>query len=148
MSVESALEEALETLQDSRKGFEAAAEKLRGDDQVGLASRFEEIARQRKDFAAEIVRLGSAHGHTVADSGTMTAAVHRAWMSLRDAVSGSDPEAILEVARTGESHAVSEFEKLTDDDDLDERTRNTLARQLEAIRATRDELDQLEDLHD
>ena len=41
----------------------------------------------------------------------MAGKLHRGWMSLKDALAGSDPDGVLEAAEQGEDHAVGEYDK-------------------------------------
>ena len=65
--------------------------------------------------------------------------MHRGWISLKDALTGSSPDAVLKAAQTGEDHAVSEYQKALDAD-LSDGLRTVVDRQYQDVVAARDEV--------
>src|SRR4051794_11564822 len=128
----------LETLEDGRKGFSDAADKLRDSDQPDIATTFARFAEQRAGFITELKGLAADYGDVVDDSGSTGGAVHRGWISLKDALTGSDHRHVVSAALTGEKHAVSEFQKALDAD-ISPTLHTVVERQLAAITAARDE---------
>lgn len=141
---EKVAKELVETLKDGERGFASAAEKLRDSDRPEWATTLENLSKQRADFQAEIVALGHQYGEDVDESGTVAAALHRGWISLRDALTGADPKGVLGAAVTGENHAVSEFEKALKAD-LSSGFREVVSRQHAAVVAARDQVQALQD---
>jgi uncharacterized protein (TIGR02284 family) len=103
--------ELVETLKDGERGFASAAEKLRDGDHPEWATTLQRLSEQRLGFHREIVAQGHDYGEDVDESGSVTASLHRGWISLKDALTGDDPSGVLKAALTGEDHAVSEYEK-------------------------------------
>lgn len=136
---ETAAKELVETLRDGEHGFATAAEKLRDSDRAEWATTLERFASQRADFRREIVALGHAYDDDVDTSGTVTAALHRGWISLKDALTGDDAGSVLGAAVTGENHAVSEYESALEKD-LSPGFRDVVTRQHAAVVAARDEV--------
>ena len=132
---EKAAKELVETLKDGERGFAEAAEKVRDGEHP--------LSAQRAGFWREIVDLGHQYGDDVDESGSVAAAVHRGWLSLKDAVTGDDPSAVLKAASTGEDHAVSEYEKALELD-LSAGFREVVTRQHQAVVAARDEVKALQ----
>jgi uncharacterized protein (TIGR02284 family) len=135
--------ELVETLKDGERGFSTAAEKVRDGDHPEWAPILERLSDQRVGFAREIVALGHDYGEDVDESGTVTARLHRGWISLKDALTGDDPEAVLKAALTGEDHAVSEYEKALQQD-LSPGFHEVVSRQHAAVLAARDEVKALQ----
>ena len=71
--------------------------------------------------------------------GSAAAALHRGWISLKDALTGDDAGSVLGAAVTGEDHAVSEYEKGLEQD-LSAGFREVLRTQHAAVVAARDEV--------
>jgi uncharacterized protein (TIGR02284 family) len=140
---EKAAKELVETLKDGERGYSDAAEKLRDSDRREWASTMERLSGQRAEFRREIVGLGHAYGDDVDTSGSAVAALHRGWMSLKDAVTGDDAGSVLGAAATGEDHTVSEYEKALAMD-LSAGFREVVARQHAAVVAARDEVKALQ----
>ncbi len=129
----------VETLKDGERGFASAADKLRDSDRAEWATTLQRLSEQRADFRGEIVALGHAYGDDVDESGSVAAAVHRGWISLKDALTGDDAGGVLGAAVTGENHAVSEYESALKQD-LSPGFREVVARQHAAVVAARDEV--------
>lgn len=140
---EKVAKELVETLKDGRTGFASAAEKLRDSDRPEVAATLERLSEQRETFARDIVAMGHEYGDDVDKSGTVTAALHRGWLSLKDALTGDDPSGVLGAAVTGEDHAVTEYEKALDED-LSDGFRSVVQQQHAAIVAARDEVKALQ----
>jgi uncharacterized protein (TIGR02284 family) len=135
--------ELVETLKDGENGYSSAADKVRDGDHAAWATTLQRFAEQRADFRREIVELGEDYGDDVDESGTATAALHRGWIALKDALTGDDPEGVLSAAVTGEDHAVSEYEKALQAD-LSAGFREVVTRQHAAVLAARDEVKALQ----
>lgn len=136
--------ELVETLRDGERGFAQAAERLRESDRPEWAATLQRFSEQRAAFRTEIVDLGHEYHEDVDESGTVAAALHRGWISLKDALTGDDAGAVLDAALTGEDHAVSEYEKALEGD-LSAGFRDLVARQHQAVLAARDEVKALRD---
>lgn len=135
--------ELVETLKDGERGFAEAAEKLRDGDHPEWATTLQRLSEQRAGFHREIVALGHDYGEDVDESGTLAAKVHRGWISLKDALTGDEPDGVLKAALTGEDHAVSEYEKALQQD-ISPGFREVVSRQLAAVRVARDEVKALQ----
>ena len=131
--------ELVETLKDGQRGFASAAEQLRDGDRREWASTLQRLSEQRAGFHREIVDLGHEYGDDVDEGGTLTAALHRGWISLKDALTGDDAGAVLDAAATGEDHAVSEYEKALQQD-LSSGFREVVSRQHAAVLTARDQV--------
>lgn len=140
---EKAAKELVETLRDGEKGFASLAEKVQDGEHAEWATTLRRLSEQRAGFAREIVELGHEYGDDVDEGGTATAALHRGWLSLKDALTGDDPGAALGAAVTGEDHAVTEYEKALEMD-LSDGFRDVVSRQHQAVVAARDEVKALQ----
>lgn len=134
-----AAQELVETLKDGERGFATAAEKLRDSDHPQWAETLQRFSQQRAEFCQEIVAMGHEYNDDVDESGTVAAALHRGWISLKDALTGDDAGSVLGAAVTGENHAVSEYEKALEQD-LSAGFREVVTRQHAAVVAARDEV--------
>lgn len=88
-------------------------------------------------MADELRSMARAYGDVVDSDGSSLAAVHRGWISLKDAITSTDSGAVINAATTGEDHAVQTFENALDEEiSLDLRMK--VADQLTEIRSARD----------
>jgi uncharacterized protein (TIGR02284 family) len=136
----------IETLEDGKKGFSDAAEKLAESNRSDLASKFRNFSSQREQFAAELRQMAGNYGDsTKGEKGSTAGALHRGWMAVKDALSGSDPDGVLDAAEQGEDHAVSEYERALDNADISIDLRNVIERQYAEVQAAHNEVRSLRD---
>ncbi len=135
-------EELVETAEDGKEGYTHGAENLTESGQSEAAATFTRLAEQRRQYAVELRALAGAYGDDVDEGGSTAAAVHRGWMKLKDAVTGSGPQSILSTALTGEDHAIKEYESALAED-LSPDLRSLAERQLVEIRAARGQVEAL-----
>jgi len=129
----------IEVLEDGKKGFAEGADKLKALDRPDLASMFERHAQQRQQFSSQLESMAQAYGDDIDEDGSVAAAVHRGWMSLKDAISGSDPDGVLTAAVQGEDHAVETYESALAED-ISPDLRTTVQSQLAEITTARREV--------
>jgi uncharacterized protein (TIGR02284 family) len=145
MSTDAAVtKDLIQTLEDGKDGFAKGADKLQGDDATQIAATFRELSAQRAKMSDELQELAKDYGDDIEESGTVAAALHRGWMSLKDVVAGSDPKGVLDVAEQGEDHAVQEFEKALQAD-ISAGLRTVVERQLLDVRSAHDQVKALRD---
>lgn len=99
----------IHTLEDGKNGFEAAATKLADDGRPDVAAQFARFATERGQMAAELKGIAKNYGDTPPENGTAAGALHRGWMGLKDALTGSDADAVIASAERGEDHAMEQF---------------------------------------
>lgn len=145
MSTDAAVtKDLIQTLEDGKEGFAKGAEKLAESDRPELATAFRQNSQQRDRMAAELQEMAKSYGDQIDDSGTMVGTLHRGWMSLKDALSGSGPDGVLDAAEQGEDHAVKEYEKALGGD-ISPPLRTVVERQLGEVRAAHDQVKALRD---
>ncbi|UWR21195.1 PA2169 family four-helix-bundle protein [Sulfitobacter sp. S190] len=91
-----ALSDLYTTLIDSRDGYEQAAELI---DTPRLKSLFEDMQSNRARQAEEVRAYLSDANVELDDDGTLLAAAHRNFLSLREFVSNDDEDIVEEVIR-------------------------------------------------
>ena len=84
---------------DSRDGFRHAAGEMKSAPIVKL---FRELAEERARQAAELQHFVAINEKEPKREGSLAGAVHRTWITVRDAVSGSQSETVLAEAERGE----------------------------------------------
>ena len=133
---EKTTEDLVKTLKNGEEGFRKASERLSESDSAELGAEFMTYSQQRAQFAAELVSMAKSYGDEVAERTTVPAAVHRGWITVKDVLTGSSPEAVLKAALTGEDHAVSEYEDAMKTD-ISADLRTVLSRQFAEVSSTR-----------
>lgn len=141
------VENLMVTLQDGRMGFRQAAEQLRDDGHGELASEMEELSQQRERLIRELRTETRVHAAFEEEgSGSTAGALHRGWMTLKDALTGDDPHAILAAAERGEDHAKNEYRKALQEQ-LPDDLREIVVRQAAEIETAHDRVKALRDQH-
>src|SRR5690606_27428727 len=92
------LEDLIETLEDGRKGFEQAAERIENSDEPSIAIDLRRFSQERAEFSVELREVATRYGFEIDEEGSMAGSLHRGWLSLKDALTGDDPKAVLEAA--------------------------------------------------
>ena len=141
---EQVTQDLIETLEDGKTGFTKAADKLADDHRPDLARRFRDYADQRARFADELRNLAARYGDRIDEEGSLAGALHRGWMSIKDAVAGADPDGVLDVAEQGEDHAKAEYHKALESD-ISAHLRQVVERQQREVIAVHDAVRSLRD---
>ncbi len=145
-NITSILEDLIETLEDGRKGFEQVADHIEATGDEAMVVDLRHLSRQREEFSVELRTIAAQHGVEIQEEGTVAGSLHRGWMSLKDALTGADPKAVLAAAETGEDHAVSEFDEALKKN-LPADVLSVIERQAEAVRRAHDAVKALRDSH-
>lgn len=141
----SLIENLLDTVQDGKKGFAEAAEKLDADGNELLAAEMRELSQQRLRLSNELKALAAAEGAPIENgNGSVAGAMHRSWMAVRDALSGDDPHAVLAAAEQGEDHAVAEYQRALAHE-MPASVHSVITRQLDEVKNAHDRVRALRD---
>lgn len=124
----------IQTLENGKLGFEAAAEKL-DTERPDVAASFRTFAQERATMSTELASIAAAYGDDIEQRSTVAGALHRGWIAVKDALTSDDATAVINAAETGEAHAVKEYEEAVADTDVSPEFRVILARQLASVQA-------------
>jgi uncharacterized protein (TIGR02284 family) len=94
-----ALQDLIQANIDSHNGFRHAARAL---DDLTLRSTFEQLAQDRRRHADELAHCLCWNGEQPRREGSVAAAVHHTWMSIRELLSTDDRFALLCETERGE----------------------------------------------
>jgi len=130
------LNELIETSMDGEKGFALAAKDSKD---ASLASVFREGGQSCRTAAAELQDQVRMLGGNPATDGSMKAAVHRGWISLKSAASTRDSKAILEECERGEDYAKAKYGEALRHD-LPPAVRELVERQYRGVVANHDRI--------
>lgn len=92
---------------DSEDGLSDASENIGNAE---IAALFRSITGERNKMATELQDLIRDFGDEAPVSGTISGALHRTWLDLRNSLSGQDPHSILVEAERGENYMKREYE--------------------------------------
>ena len=135
----------IEYARDGQEGFKHAAEHANSPE---LREFFMDCSNQRAQFVTELQSLQSLQGEDSPDNdGSMTGALHRAWIDIRSVVTQRDDQATLEEAERGEDAAVSAYREALEEADppLPENVASVIRSQAALVKQTHDRVRELRD---
>lgn len=130
----------IETTLDSADGYRKAAETA---DNPRFKAMFEERARKRSQICSELKTEVRTFGGEPKEDGSMLAASHRAFLDLKDKVTGSDDKAIIDEVERGEDFIKQKYAKAVNDEDLAPGVRSAIDRAYMSIKSDHDEISAL-----
>jgi uncharacterized protein (TIGR02284 family) len=126
------LNSLIETTIDSVDGYRRSAEEASNS---RFASSFRDRASEREQVVSKLRDQVRALGGAPEDDGSLLAAAHRQFLSLRDAVTGSDDGAVIAEVDRGESHLDNKWQAALADNDLSGETQNVIRSCYESVRS-------------
>lgn len=136
----SILNTLIATLLDSIDGYQKSA----GDiDNQALADKFTARARERQSAVTKLQAAVASAGGKPEDEGTMLAGAHRAFINLKEAVTGRNDKAIVAEIERGEDYLKEKFETALTDTDLSPAGRAAADEAWQSVRAGHEEMSAL-----
>ena len=111
---------------DAEKGYQEAAESVKDAE---LKTLFLAQSRQRTEFATELDREIHALGGEPDNGTSLASDLHRAWINVKSAISGSSDKAVAEECQRGDAEALSDYSEVLEQTDIAASTRELLLRQ-------------------
>ena len=139
--VESTLNELVETSKDGEKGFRKAAQDAQSAE---LKSLFDTCATRCAQGATELQNAIRASGGEPERGGSVAGKLHRGWISLKEAVTSRDDQAILEECERGEDYAKAQYKKALEQE-LPAEVSALVERQYQGVVANHDRVRALRD---
>ncbi len=109
--VGSLLNELIEVCLDGEHGYRTAAADVKNSELQGIFLRY---ADQRAKFAKELKAEAQRLGVAPAETGTVSGALHRGWIELKAALTGSSIGSIVAACETGEDSADAAYGQAVD----------------------------------
>jgi uncharacterized protein (TIGR02284 family) len=131
----SVLNSLIETTIDSVDGYRRSAQEATNS---RFSAAFLERANEREQVVSQLRDQVRQLGGNPEDDGSVLAAAHRAFLSLRDKVTGSDDAAVIAEVDHGESYLNGKWETALRDDQLSTETRSLIQSCYDSVREGRD----------
>jgi uncharacterized protein (TIGR02284 family) len=131
----SVLNSLIETTIDSVDGYRRSAQEATNS---RFSAAFLERANERDQIVSKLRDEVRRLGGNPEDDGSVLAAAHRAFLSLRDKVTGSDDAAVIAEVDHGESYLNGKWETALRDDKLSQETRSLVQQSYDSVREGRD----------
>jgi uncharacterized protein (TIGR02284 family) len=130
----------IEICRDGQTGFAEASERLSDPHWKTFCL---EQSRQRAKFVGELQQQVQWLGGDPENTGSATAAIHRAWINLKAALGGGD-SSIMAACETGEDAAVSAYKNVLEKG-LPANVRQLVTQQYESVKASHDRVKAMRD---
>jgi len=130
----------IETSRDGEEGFRTCAEGVKSPQ---LKQMFEHAASRCRQAVSELQAKVRGLGGDLERSGSVSGAVHRAWVDIKSTITGMDEAAVLTECERGEDVARRAYEEALAKD-LPPDIRSVVARQYEGVRQHQDQVRQLQ----
>lgn len=137
------LEDLVETLEDSRQGYDSAADQLAEDGYHEIANELRGYSSQRARFSSELREMAVSRGFLIDANGSVAGLLHRRWLSLRETLGSDKAASVLSTAAKGEARAQEEYEKALRVA-LPEEVRSVVAHQATEVAAAHERIRALE----
>ena len=127
----------IKTTIDSVDGYRSAAEDANNNQFQVI---FSERANERQHVADELRQHVRSFGGDPQDDGSILAGAHRAFMDLRDAITGRDDKAVIAEVERGEDHIKAKFESALEDVNLGTETRTLISKCYDSVKSGHDQM--------
>ena len=131
----SVLNGLIETTIDSVDGYRRSAQEATNS---RFSAEFLERANEREQVVSQLRDRVRQLGGSPEDDGGVLAAAHRAFLTLRDRVTGSDDASVIAEVDHGESYLNNKWETALQDGNLSPQTRSLIQSSYQSIREGRD----------
>lgn len=135
------LNDLIETSRDGEYGFRTSAEHAQSSELKTLLTRHAEECRSA---AQDLMALVRQLGGKAEESGSVSGALHRGWVSVRSALSGHTDQATLDECERGEDVAVASYRKALKQE-LPAAIRSVVERQAQGAQRNHDQIKALRD---
>jgi uncharacterized protein (TIGR02284 family) len=137
------LEDLVETSKDGEYGFRTSAEHVKNPEIQRL---FLQRADECRMAAQELQRMIVQQGGKIEDeSGSVSGAMHRGWVSVKGTLSGYTDLAMLEEVERGEDTALKRYREALKDTTLPAEVRSLIERQMQGVQRNHDQVRALRD---
>ena len=129
------LNSLIETTLDSADGYKQAATKAKNPQYKDL---FQQFASERRQVVDELQSEVRSLGGNPEDDGSVLAAGHRAFLKLRDTVTGADDTSVVDEVERGEDFIKAKYEEALEDDELSAHVRDCVVRAFGSVKSGHD----------
>jgi uncharacterized protein (TIGR02284 family) len=136
------LNDVIETCKDGEYGFKTCAENATAP---ALKQTFLRRASECAGATTELASLVVQYGGKPEDGGSLSGALHRGWVKVVDAVSGTSDQALLNESERGEDTALARYRKALKEEGLPSDVLAVLSRQMLGVQRNHDEIKLLRD---
>jgi uncharacterized protein (TIGR02284 family) len=139
----SALNHLIITCKDGQEGFHNAGEEVKSAELKQVFLKYEE---QRKQLVAELQPEVRSRGGDPEKGGTVSGALHRGWLNLKQLLGGGNETAVVDEAERSEDIAMASYQAALKEE-LPPAVRLIVQRQFDQIKLAHDQISLLKKAH-
>ena len=136
------LNSLIETTIDSVDGYRRSAQEATNS---RFSQEFLQRASEREEVVSQLRQQVTQLGGETEDDGSLLAAAHRAFLTLRDKVTGTDDDAIIAEVDRGESYLNTKWEAALSDGELSQDSRQLVQKLYTSVRAGHERFERAND---
>ncbi len=141
----SALTNLTELLIDSRKGYQEAAERVEAPHLKQLLLK---LSSERTPLVNELqAQLRMMGVDDIPNDGTLKGDLHRAWIDVRDSLTGSPNANVLDECERGEKYLLERYDDVLEDADIAPSVKDILLQQRSKVQSNINEVEALHATH-
>ncbi len=141
-----ALNDLLKITNDRIAGFAKVADKV-WDNYSELRPAYDIMVGEASGMRNDLINLITSKGGNPDDTTSVSGAIHRAWIDVKNSFSGDKDESTLENVVFGEKAAIEAYENALESGDLCLESTPVVTQQLQKLRASYANFDALEHIH-
>ncbi len=141
-----ALNDLLKITNDRIAGFAKVADKV-WDNYSELRPAYDIMVGEASGMRNDLINLITSKGGNPDDTTSVSGAIHRAWIDVKNSFSGDKDESTLENVVFGEKAAIEAYENALESGDLCLESTTVVTQQLQKLRSSYANFDALEHIH-
>jgi len=141
-----ALNDLLKITNDRIAGFAKVADKV-WDNYSELRPAYDIMVGEASGMRNDLINLITSKGGNPDDTTSVSGAIHRAWIDVKNSFSGDKDESTLESVVFGEKAAIEAYENALESGDLCLESTTVVTQQLQKLRSSYANFDALEHIH-
>lgn len=127
---------------DAEKGYQQVAEKV---DSPELETLCQNNYKERYRFGHDIKEMEKQYGVKPDKGSSLVADAHRAWINVKDLITGNSDAAVIAEARRGEQMAIDDYMEAVESEALKPDDKKVLSEHLKSIKNSQDQLAKIEE---
>lgn len=142
----SVLNDLLNITNDRIEGFSKVEEKV-WDTHSALKNDYDQMVSQSQTMKSDLIRLINECGGDADNTTTTAGALHRAWIDVKNSLTGNKDESTLENVVFGEKAAIDAYQDALDSGDLTLKTSQVASDHLHHLKSSYARFENLEELN-
>lgn len=137
------LNDLLNITNDRIQGFSKVEEKV-WQGYPHLRNNYDQMVQESQTMKADLIGLITERGGEADNTSTTAGALHRAWIDVKNSLTGDNAESTLENVVFGEQAAIDSYEKALQSENLCPQSTTVVQNQLQQLKSSFNKFERLE----